>query len=74
MSFDRYNYHMEVKGRMNRAEQMLRELYGYTDEQLLEEVRLAEEELMREGGGEAVTEEEMNDMLERLKQIKRRNL
>ncbi len=59
---------------MNRAEQMLRELYGYTDEQLLEEVRLAEEELMREGGGEAVTEEEMNDMLERLKQIKRRNL
>lgn len=59
---------------MNRAEQMLRELYGYTDEQLLEEVRLAEEELMREGGGESVTEEEMNDMLERLKQIKRRNL
>lgn len=59
---------------MNRAEQMLRELYGYTDEQLLEEVRLAEEELMREGGGESVTEEEMNDMLERLKQIRRRNL
>lgn len=37
---------------MIRIEQILRELYGYTDEQLLEDARQAEEELMREGGSE----------------------
>lgn len=51
---------------MKRIEQMLRELYGYTDEQLMEEVRLAEAELMREGEAEAVTEEEINDLLARM--------
>ena len=51
---------------MKRIEQMLRELYGYTDEQLMEEVRWAEAELMREGGAEAVTEEEINDLLARM--------
>lgn len=56
---------------MNRIEQMLRELYGYTDEQLLEEVRLAEAELMREGEGEVVTEEEINDLLVRMENMKK---
>ena len=54
-----------------RIEQMLRELYGYTDEQLMEEVRLAEAELMREGEAEAVTEEEINDLLVRMKNMKK---
>ena len=56
---------------MNRVEQMLRELYGYTDEQLLEEVRLAEEELLRDGGNYEVTEEEIDDLLVRMKNMKR---
>lgn len=54
---------------MNRAEQILREIYGYTDEQLLEDARQAEEELKREGGAEEVTEAEIQDMLERIKSI-----
>ena len=55
---------------MKRIEQMLRELYGYTDEQLMEEVRLAEAELMRKGEAEAVTEEEINDLLARMENRK----
>lgn len=39
---------MEVRYEMIREEQILREIYGYTDEQLLEDARQAEEELVRE--------------------------
>lgn len=45
--------------RRNKYERMLQELFGYTDEQLLEEVRLAEEELEQMGGGEPVADEEI---------------
>ena len=55
---------------INKIEEMLRELYGYTDEQLLEEVRMAEEELERDGGNYEVTEAEIDDMLERMKHMK----
>lgn len=37
---------------MIRIEQILRELYGYMDEQLLEDARQAEEEFMCEDGRE----------------------
>lgn len=53
---------------MKTAEEMLRELYGYTDEQLLEDARLAEEELERMGGV-TVTKEEMEAMLEKIRRI-----
>lgn len=46
--FFRYNCNMEVRYEMIREEQILREIYGYTDEQLLEDARQAEEELVRE--------------------------
>lgn len=54
---------------MKSVEEMLREIYGYTDEQLLEDARMAEEELMREGGAE-VTQEEIEAMLEKIHKIK----
>lgn len=57
--------------KLSKEERMLQELYGYTDEQLLEDARLAEEELERMGGGEAITEEEIADMLRRAKQMKK---
>lgn len=53
---------------MKRAEEMLRELYGYTDEQLLEGARMAEEELEQTGGAE-VTQEEVEAMLEKIRRI-----
>ncbi len=56
--------------RLSKEEKMLQELFGYTDGQLLEEVRLAEEELESMGGGNPVTEEEIEDTLRRLKGCK----
>lgn len=57
--------------KLSKEERMLQELYGYTDEQLLEDARLAEEELARMGGGEAITEEEIADMLRRAKELRK---
>ena len=45
--------------KLSKEEKMLQEIFGYTDEQLLEEVRLAEEELEQMGGIEPVTAEEI---------------
>lgn len=45
--------------KLSKEEKMLQEIFGYTDEQLLEEVRLAEEELEQMGGIEPVTDEEI---------------
>lgn len=57
--------------KLSKEERMLQELYGYTDEQLLEDARLAEEELERIGGGEPVTAEEIADMLRRAKELRK---
>lgn len=57
--------------KLSKEEKMLQELYGYTDEQLLDDARLTEEELARIGGGEPVTAEEIADMLRRTKELRK---
>lgn len=62
---------MEVRRKMKKVEQILREIYGYTEKQLLEDARQAEEEMMRGGEPKEVTEAEIQAMLERIKIIKK---
>lgn len=57
--------------KLSKEEKMLQELCGYTDEQLLDDARLTEEELARIGGGKPVTAEEIADMLRRTKELRK---
>ena len=52
--------------KLSKEEKMLQEIFCYTDEQLLEEVRLAEAELEQMGGIEPVADEEIVYMLKKM--------